>query len=70
MATLDEMFRALEAADAAGASDDARELAKMIQQASSKTPEVKPQTGFIPSVIRGGRQLSSLIGDVAPAMIA
>lgn len=32
-----------------------------------KTPE--PKTGFIPSVIRGGKQLSGLVGDVLPAMV-
>jgi hypothetical protein len=30
----------------------------------------EPKTGFIPSVIRGGKQLSSLVGDVLPAMAA
>ena len=31
--------------------------------------EPKGATGFIPSVMRGGRGISSLLGDVAPAMI-
>jgi len=31
--------------------------------------EQKGETGFIPSVIRGGRGLTSLLGDVAPAML-
>jgi hypothetical protein len=31
--------------------------------------EEKGATGFIPSVMRGGRGISSLLGDVAPAMI-
>ena len=70
MATLDEMFKALEAADAAGASDDAREIAQMIQSYGAKAPEVKAQTGFLPSVMRGGRGMYSLIGDVLPAMAA
>jgi len=31
--------------------------------------EQKGETGFIPSVMRGGRGITSLLGDVAPAMI-
>jgi hypothetical protein len=31
--------------------------------------EPKGATGFIPSVMRGGRGISSLLGDIAPAMI-
>lgn len=35
-----------------------------------KAPEEpKGETGFIPSVMRGGRGIASLVGDVAPAMI-
>jgi hypothetical protein len=35
-----------------------------------KAPEEpKGETGFIPSVMRGGRGIASLLGDVAPAMI-
>jgi hypothetical protein len=32
-------------------------------------PPRKAETGFIPSVMRGGRGMYSLLGDVAPAMI-
>jgi hypothetical protein len=35
-----------------------------------KAPAPEPKTGFIPSVIRGGKQLGSLVGDVLPAMAA
>jgi hypothetical protein len=38
--------------------------------APAPAPAPKAETGFIPSVIRGGRGLSSLLGDVAPAMAA
>jgi hypothetical protein len=34
-----------------------------------KGPAPEPKTGFIPSVIRGGKQLSGLVGDVLPAMV-
>ena len=34
-----------------------------------KAPAPEPKTGFIPSVIRGGKQLGSLVGDVLPAMV-
>jgi len=40
------------------------------EQAPALASAPKAETGFIPSVIRGGRGLSSLIGDVAPAMAA
>ena len=41
------------------------------QPEAAPTPVTKPQaeTGFIPSVMRGGRGMYSLLGDVAPAMI-
>ena len=38
--------------------------------APAPAPAPKAETGFIPSVIRGGRGLASLLGDVAPAMAA
>lgn len=34
-----------------------------------KAPVEPPKTGFIPSVIRGGKQLGALVGDVLPAMV-
>lgn len=40
------------------------------EQAPAPASAPKAETGFIPSVIRGGRGLSSLLGDVAPAMAA
>jgi hypothetical protein len=41
------------------------------QPEAAPAPVAKPQaeTGFIPSVMRGGRGMYSLLGDVAPAMI-
>ena len=40
------------------------------EEAPAPPPAPKAETGFIPSVIRGGRGISSLLGDVAPAMAA
>ena len=37
--------------------------------APAPVPKPKAETGFIPSVVRGGRGIYSLLGDVAPAMI-
>ena len=41
------------------------------QEAPPPAPvEQKGATGFLPSVMRGGRGIYSLLGDVAPAMAA
>ena len=37
---------------------------------SYKSEQIKPESGFIPSVKRGARGVSSLVGDVLPAMAA
>lgn len=42
MATMEQLFEALRAADAAGNQDDARRIAQMIQQAQSQTQQAAP----------------------------
>ena len=61
MADINELFRALEKADAAGNAEDARQIANIIRQQGVMAPEPqKPKEGgFFPSVQRGAEELYS-----------
>jgi hypothetical protein len=81
MADLQQLYSALEKADAAGDVESAKQLAGWIRAEQSApnmavaepVPEYvpTPKTGFnafVPAVKRGGAGLASLTGDVLPAM--
>jgi len=81
MADLQQLYSALEKADAAGDVASAKQLADWIRAEQSgfspaapeklELPPVEPATGFssfIPAVKRGALGLQSLVADVAPAM--
>ena len=63
MADINELFSALQKADAAGIKDDARQIANMIRQAGGystpKEPEVEPDTGFTGAMKASAKQLQA-----------
>jgi hypothetical protein len=83
MADLQQLYGALEKADAAGDVEGARQLANWIRAEQSapdmavsepvEVPPPEPKTGFssfVPAVKRSVAGIGSLFGDVAPAMVA
>jgi len=82
MADLQQLYSALEKADAAGDVESAKQLASWIRAEQSvpnlavaeplDIPPPEPKTGFssfIPAVKRGALGIQSLFADVAPAMV-
>ena len=63
MADINELFSALQKADAAGNKEDAKQLANMIRQAGGysgpKEPEVEPDTGFTGAIKGSAKQLQA-----------
>ena len=64
MATIEELFSALEKADAAGNKEDAQQIATMIRQnmGGQAEPKVKTDTGFTGAFSAGKERLK---GDIA-----
>ena len=57
MADINQMFSALQAADAAGNVDDARQIADMIRQQTAAQPSSGPQSGFLAATEAGTEEL-------------
>ena len=69
MADINQMFSALQAADAAGNADDARQIADMIrQQMTTSAPQRPEDVGIIGGTVAAAQRGVEQFGDIASGL--